>query len=61
MRIATVDQYVKRLVSRRIFYGWVIVLITFSTSMITAGIAGSGLSFFVIPMADDLGISRTAF
>lgn len=61
MRIATVDHYVERLVSRRIFYGWVIVLVTFSTSMTTAGIGGSGISFFVIPMADDLGISRTAF
>ena len=43
------------------FYGWVIVAITFVGSMITAGISGYGLSFFLIPMSEDLGISRTEF
>lgn len=45
----------------RIFYGWYIVIVVFMTSMITAGIAGWGLSFFVIPMSEDLGVSRTQF
>ena len=43
------------------FYGWVILGITFSSNMITAGIAGYGISFFVVPMSDDLGVSRAEF
>ena len=56
-----IDRFSERFISRRFFYGWIIVLITFSTSMITAGIGGYGLSFFVIPMSETLGISRTEF
>ncbi len=43
------------------FYGWVIVGLTFTTSMITAGISGYGLSFFVVPMSEALGVSRAEF
>ena len=50
-----------RLFGERFFYGWIIVFITFITSMITSGISGYGLSFFVIPMSEDLGVSRAEF
>ena len=43
------------------FYGWVIVGLTFSTSMVTAGISGYGLSFFVVPMGEALGVTRLEF
>ena len=43
------------------FYGWVIVALTFSTSMVTAGISGYGLSFFVVPMSEALGVTRAEF
>ncbi|MCH7744787.1 MAG: hypothetical protein IIC84_01775, partial [Chloroflexi bacterium] len=59
LQITRVDRLSERLITRRFFYGWTIVLITFSTSMITAGIGGYGLSFFVIPMSEALGVSRT--
>jgi len=45
----------------RFFYGWYIVFIVFMTSLITAGIGGWGLSFFLIPMSEEFGISRTEF
>ena len=59
--MASADSIAHRLVGRRFFYGWIIVLITFSTAMTTAGISGYGLSFFIVPMSGDLGISRTEF
>ena len=43
------------------FYGWVILGITFSSNMITAGINGYGISFFVVPMSEALGVSRAEF
>lgn len=43
------------------FYGWTIVGLTFATSMITAGISGYGLSFFVVPMSEALGVTRAEF
>ena len=43
------------------FYGWTIVGLTFTTSMITAGISGYGLSFFVVPMSEALGVTRAEF
>ena len=61
MRISTLDIFVERSVSRFFFYGWAVVSITFATAMITAGIGGYGLSFFIIPMSQELGISRTEF
>ena len=51
----------ERLTGGRVFYGWSIVGIAFSASMITAGISGYGLSFFVIPMSEELGVSRAEF
>ncbi len=56
-----VDRFAQRLVGRRFFYGWVIVFITFLDSIIIAGMGGYGLAFFLKPMSEDLGISRTAF
>ncbi len=61
MFIATIDRVVERFVSRWVFYGWAVVLVTFTTSMITAGISGYGMGFFVVPMGEELGISRTQF
>ncbi len=43
------------------FYGWVILGITFSSNMITAGIDGYAISFFVVPMSEGLGVSRAEF
>ncbi|MYD36107.1 MAG: MFS transporter [Dehalococcoidia bacterium] len=43
------------------FYGWVILGITFSSNMITSGINGYGISFFVVPMSDALGVTRAEF
>ena len=43
------------------FYGWTIVALTFTTSMVTAGISGYGLSFFVVPMSEALGVTRAEF
>jgi MFS family permease len=51
----------ERLTGGRVFYGWSIVGIAFSASMITAGISGYGLSFFLIPMSEELGVSRAEF
>ena len=61
MGISTLDRFVERLVSRWFFYGWAVVSVTFATAMITAGIGGYGLSFFIIPMSEELGVSRTEF
>ena len=47
--------------NNKLFYGWYIVLIVFMTSMITAGIGGYGLPFFLKPMSEEMGISRTQF
>ncbi len=51
----------RRIVGRRIFWGRFIVGIVFASSMVTAGISGYGLPFFLKPMSAELGISRTEF
>lgn len=56
-----VDRLAQFIIKIGFFYGWIIVTITFFASMITAGIAGWGLSFFIIPMGEDLGVSRAGF
>ncbi|MAF51726.1 MAG: MFS transporter [SAR202 cluster bacterium] len=61
MHSAAIDRAVERFLSRWVFYGWAVVLVTFTTSMITAGISGYGMGFFVVPMGEELGISRTEF
>ena len=43
------------------FYGWVILGITFFCNTVTAGIDGYAISFFVVPMSEDLGVSRAEF
>jgi len=45
----------------RIYYGWFIVMVTFLSSMISAGLTGYGLAFFIIPMSRALNVSRAAF
>ena len=59
--MASADWVARRFIGRPFFYGWLIVLITFTTAMTTAGISGYGLSFFIVPMSEELGISRTQF
>ena len=59
--MASADWVARRVIGRPFFYGWLIVLITFTTAMTTAGISGYGLSFFIVPMSEELGISRTQF
>ena len=61
IQMQAIDRFSERLIGQRFFYGWAIVAIAFATSMITSGIGGYGLSFFVIPMSEDLGASRTEF
>ena len=48
-------------IAQRFFYGWVIVVVTFLSSMISAGLTGYGLAFFIIPMSNALNVSRAAF
>ena len=38
-----------------------ILCLTFTSSMITTGISGYGISFFVVPMSEALGVSRAEF
>ena len=59
--MASADWVARKVIGRPFFYGWLIVLITFTTAMTTAGISGYGLSFFIVPMSEELGISRTQF
>ncbi|MBM3946640.1 MAG: MFS transporter, partial [SAR202 cluster bacterium] len=61
MSLASLDRFTERFVSRRFFYGWTMVGVNFLTSMVTAGIGSYGLSFFVVPMAQALDVSRGAF
>ncbi|MBI2936499.1 MAG: MFS transporter [Chloroflexi bacterium] len=56
-----VDRFFENLINRRFFYGWIIVAINLNTTMVTAGLTSYGLAFFVVPMSQDLGISRGAF
>lgn len=44
---------------RRPFYGWVVVAVTVSALLIAAG-ARSAPGVFLLPMEEDLGLSRTA-
>ena len=55
------NQLSQRVSSPRFFYGWVIVAIIFATSMVTAGISGYGLPFFLKPMSEEFGVSRAEF
>ena len=43
------------------FYGWIIVLVVFITNLIDGGITVYGMSFFIVPMTEDLGMSRAQF
>ncbi len=52
---------VKTARTTRIFHGWIILAVTFVTSMVTSGIVGYALAFFLVPMTRDLGVSRAAF
>ena len=47
--------------SRWFFFGWLIVLVSFTSSMINAGTGSYALGFFIVPMGDELGISRLQF
>lgn len=55
------DLAAERLVTQRFFYGWIIVFLNFVAAMITSGIGNWGLSFFVVPMSQEMGVSRGAF
>ncbi|MSQ41234.1 MAG: hypothetical protein EXR55_06235 [Dehalococcoidia bacterium] len=52
---------IERLVGKRLFYGWVIVLVSFISSLIIGGVRGWGLPFFILPTSQELGASRTEF
>ena len=47
--------------SRWFFFGWLILLVSFTSSMINAGTGSYALGFFFVPMGDELGISRLQF
>ena len=55
------DTWLERLGNRWFFYGWLIVFSSFISSMINAGTGSYALGFFIIPMGEDIGISRTQF
>lgn len=56
-----VDAWLEKLGNRWFFYGWLIVFSSFTSSMINAGTGSYALGFFIIPMGEDFGISRTQF
>ena len=55
------DAALIRICSRWIFFGWLIVLTSFISSMINAGTGSFALGFFIVPMGEELGISRLQF
>ena len=59
--MARVDAWLEALGNRWFFYGWLIVFSSFTSSMINAGTGSYALGFFIIPMGEDIGITRTQF
>ncbi|MDP6050064.1 MAG: MFS transporter [SAR202 cluster bacterium] len=59
--MARLDTWLERLGNRWFFYGWLIVFSSFTSSMINAGTGSYALGFFIIPMGEEIGISRTQF
>ena len=59
--MARLDTWLERLGNRWVFYGWLIVFSSFTSSMINAGTGSYALGFFIIPMGEEIGISRTQF
>ena len=45
----------------RFFHGWLIVMMAFLASFVSAGVGGYGLGVFLVPMTKALGWSRTDF
>ena len=56
-----VDTWLEKMGNRWFFYGWLIVFSSFTSSMINAGTGSYALGFFIIPMGEDIGITRTQF
>jgi len=44
---------------KRVYYGWVVVATLFVVNFATSAMGGLNLGLFVIPMCNDLGISRS--
>ena len=56
-----IDHALDKMGNRWFFYGWIIVASSFLSSMINSGTGSYALGFFIIPMGDELHISRTQF
>ena len=56
-----IDHALEKMGNRWFFYGWIIVVSSFLSSMINSGTGSYALGFFIIPMGDELHISRTQF
>ena len=52
---------VAQFIAQRFYYGWSVVAVTFLSSMISAGLSGYGLAFFIVPMSRALTVSRGTF
>ena len=56
-----IDHALEKIGNRWFFYGWIIVVSSFLSSMINSGTGSYALGFFIIPMGEELHISRTQF
>ena len=52
---------VTKFTTTRFYYGWIVVAVTFLSSMISAGLSGYGLAFFIVPMSKALNVYRGVF
>jgi len=55
------DNRLEKIGNRWFFYGWLIVISSFLSSMINSGTGSYALGFYIIPMGEELNISRTQF
>ena len=56
-----IDHTLEKMGNRWFFYGWMIVISSFLSSMINSGTGSYALGFFIIPMGEELNITRPQF
>ena len=56
-----IDAWMEKAGNRWFFFGWLVVLTSFVSSMINSGTGSYAIGFFIVPMGEELGISRTQF
>ncbi|SVE48080.1 uncharacterized protein METZ01_LOCUS500934, partial [marine metagenome] len=59
--VTKIDAWLEKAGNRWFFFGWLIVLTSFVSSMINSGTGSYAIGFFIVPMGEELGISRTQF